>query len=334
MRRIQPLLILAACALLLPVIASALPLLTEEASAPSDPHGQAWIFDLPVDSQIGLPRISASGSALFASAPRNPSEAASMLDDGLGFDNAQSLQALVRFYVNGSHPTLRSLNPDSSFGDLLAPLQGGPVAGIEESATHGADRFNPMLAEDDGAISASIKDSILAGLPSIEEDSLIAVQSATDTGGYKFADMAAQAIAAIAALQASLPKNPSGADDALKTDNPRPPAAVQHDKSSSLGEFKPQSIVGLGFEILTSPGTLLIVFVLIAVQLISREDSWRFLLPRQKRRRRKRDVSATLATANVSEEAALAAPEVDPNPFGRRRRRRSHSRVPPHRRRQ
>jgi hypothetical protein len=322
MGRIQPLLILVACALLSPALAPALPLLTEEASAAPDTHAQAWIFNLPVDPQIGLPRIST-----------NPSEAASMLDDGLGFDNAQSLQALLRFYVNGSHPTLSS-NPDSSFGDLLAPLQGGPVAGIEDPATHWADRFNPMVAEDDGAIGASIKESLLAGLPSIEEDSLIAVQSATDTGGYKVADMATQAIAAIAALQASLPKNPSGADDALKTDNPRPPAAVQHDKSLSLGEFKPQSIFGLGFEILTYPGTLLIVFALIALQLISREGSWRFLLPRQKGRRRKRDVSATLATANVSEEAALAAPEVDPSPFGRRRRRRSHSRVPPHRRRQ
>ena len=327
--RIQPVLMLVACALLSPGSAPATPLLTEEASTASDAHDQAWIFDLPVDPQIGLLRISADADALFASAQRNPSEAAALLDDGLGFDNEQSLQGLVRSYMNRSHPILGSVNPHSSFGDLLAPLEGGPVAaGADEPefinlSRRGADSFNPMVAEDDGVISASIKDSLLASLPSIEEDPLIALKSA-GIGGYTVADMAAQAVAAIAALQAALPKNPSAADDALKADNPRSPAAVQHDKSLSLREFKPQSIFELGYEILTYPGTLLIVFVLIALQLISREGGWRFVLPR-KRRRRKHDPSAMLAPANVSEETApLAAPESAPNPFARRRRRRSH----------
>jgi hypothetical protein len=335
--RIQPVLMLVACALLLsPGSAPATPLLTEEPSSASDAHDQAWIFDLPVDPQIGLLRITADGEALLASAQRNPSEAAAQLDDGLGFDNEQSLQGLVRSYMSRPHPTFGSVNPQSSFGDLLAPLQGAPVAaGVDEPefinlSPRGADSFNPMVAEDEGVISASLKDSLLASMPSIEEDPLIAVQSApgiggyTVVGGYTVADLAAQAVAAIAALQAALPRNPSAADDALKTDNPRAPAAVQRDKSLSLGQFKPQSIFGLGYEMLTYPGTLLIALVLIALQLISHEGGWRFLLPRKRRRRRKPDVSATPATVNVSEETAPAAPKSAPSPFGRRRRRRSH----------
>jgi hypothetical protein len=169
-------LVLVVCALLSPGSVPATALLTEEASAASDAHDQAWIFDLPVDPQIGLLRVSADGDALFASAQRNPSEAAALLEDGLGFDNVQSLKGLVRSYMNSSHPAFGSVNNHSSFADLLAPLQGGPAtAGVDEPefiklTSRGINSFDPMVAEDGGVISASIRDSLLASLPSIEED--------------------------------------------------------------------------------------------------------------------------------------------------------------------
>ena len=158
---------------------------------------------------------------------------------------------------------------------------------------------------------------------------MISVQSVTSSWGSTVADMAAQAVVALAALQAALPRNSSAADDQRRPDNPRPSAAVQRDKSLSVGEFQSLTFFGLGYEILTYPGTLLIVLVLITLQLISREGGWRFTLPSKRRRRRKHDPSAMPATANVSAEAApVAARESAPNPSGPRRRRRSHSRVP------
>jgi len=333
-RRIQPVLILVACGLL-SIEARATPLLTEEASGASDTHNQAWVFDLPLDPQIGLPRISAGSDALLASKQRDPSEAASLLDEGLGFEKQQSLQGLVRSYMNGSHAISASVNPHSLFADLLAPLPGGPAAaGVDEpefiNLSRGVDSFNPMVAEHEGITGASVKESVLASLPSIEEDPLIAMQSVTSLWGPAVTDMATRAVAALAALQPALPKNPRPEDDdGRNRDSQRPPSAVQRDKSLSIGELKPQTIFGLGFEVLTYPGTLLIVFVLIALQLVSREGGLRFLLARKKRRRRTRQAWDRLATANVAGATAPAgATESAPSPVGRRRRRRSRSRVP------
>jgi hypothetical protein len=304
-------------------------MLTEETSTPSETPGTAWIFDFPVDPQMAFFRP-LPGDDFYVPSPRPSSASAAAVDEGFGFNDEQAVRDLLRSYMNAvPTPETVSNTQASPFGDSRAPMGMTPESSDSDLVAFplsGRDNFTVMTGDEPASLTSSVKENLLATLPLIGDDPLLARPPEADLAGYRLGDIAARATAALAALHAALPREAIVAiGDEPSEKNPR--AVVRRSSESPTSESRPQTaqLLGLGYDIVTYPGTLLIVLALIALQVLSREDGVRFRWARRRRRRRKNEVAKAATEASAPPEPAAASAQ---GASGRRRRRRSRSPVP------